>query len=80
MSVMVAGVNHIIKVLVVIIVKSLRLKTISIESSIIMNFVFFITFFNTGVMLYIVNINFFESDNSLFRQFFSLGKNSDFSQ
>jgi hypothetical protein len=45
-----------------------------------MNFVFFITLFNTAIMLYIVNMNFFESDLPIVRQFFSLGKNSDFSQ
>lgn len=80
MSGMVSCFNHIIKVLVVSIVKSLRLKTVSVESKIIMNFVFFISFFNTGIMLYIVNINYFESDSPVLRQFFSLGKNSDFSQ
>lgn len=31
-------------------------------------------------MLYIVNMNFFESEIPIVRQFFSLGKNSDFSQ
>ena len=80
MSGMVSVFNHIIKVLVVSIVKSLRLKTVSVESKIIMNFVFFISFFNTGIMLYIVNINYFESDIPMLRQVLSLGKNSDFSQ
>lgn len=60
------------------IVKSLRTKTISTESSWIMHFVFWITFFNTAVILLILNCNFIESKDPLLKKLLSIGRQTDF--
>ena len=70
--------NYLIKKLVLQIVKSLRLKTVSMEGTFIMVFLFALTFFNTILIVLIVNCNFKESSSPILRNLLQIGTHTDF--
>ena len=56
------------------------MKTVSSEGTYIMLFVFFITFFNTVVIVLIVNCNFIESENPILKNLLQIGSHTDFNK
>ena len=72
--------NFMIRTLVIKIIKSLKLRTLSQEGSSILLFVFFMTYFNTAILILIVNCNFEESKSNILRHIFSIGAYTDFNK
>lgn len=74
-SYFIVGVNFILKIVIVKLVKFLRLETVSDETAYIMAFIFAAQFINTGVLTVLNDANFddFDGGNGLLSKIFVVG-------
>ena len=80
-SFLIVGVNFVLKVLLVELIKSLRLKTVTLETNYTMITIFVGQFINTAVLIVLNNASFkdFDGGNGPLSLVFSVGTETDFS-